>query len=94
MNFRQARELDAYITGHYGEDQFRDWEEFPETAHALYRVDQGDIVYNPADDGPEVDVIRTIEGVRTIWEERQERFEYAIHTQQAVSASHGQPKPQ
>ena len=60
MNFRQARELDNHITGHYGEDQFRDWTEFPDTTHAQYRQSLGDDVYNPADDGPEVDIIMTI----------------------------------
>lgn len=51
------------------------------------------LIRDAADDGPEVDLIRLIDGRRSNWEERQERLEYAIHTQQAVSAAHGELKP-
>ena len=61
MSFKQSRDLDNYITGHYGEDQFRGQEEY--SVHQEYcdnRNLEGVYSYCPAADGPEVEVIRAI----------------------------------
>ena len=61
MDFRQSRDLDNHITGHYGEDQFKVQEEY--TAHEEYcdnRSFGGVLDYDPAEDGPEVEVIVSI----------------------------------
>ena len=60
MDFRQSRDLDNYITGHYGEDQFKGQEY---SAHQEYRDGHslgGVHDYDPADDGPEVEIIDSI----------------------------------
>jgi hypothetical protein len=63
MDFRQSRDFDNYITGHYGEDQFRGQEEEEYSVHREYcdnRSLEGVLDYDPATDGPEVEVIRAI----------------------------------
>jgi len=59
MDNRQRQDLDRYITGNYGEDQFVN-DDFPETAHALYSADSGVYLYDPTDDGPECEIITRI----------------------------------
>ena len=62
MDLRQRQDLDRYITGNYGEDQFND--EFPDTAHAQFLVDTSVVYrYDSADDGPEVEIIRLVSGI-------------------------------
>jgi hypothetical protein len=70
MNGINSRDLDNYITGHYGEDQFKgeedpglDPSDWPETVHADYiRANSFRTVYtyDPAADGPECEVITRI----------------------------------
>ena len=63
MDSRQRQDLDNYITGHYGEDQFREersefWPQM--TAHREYweRHNCAYVYeYDPTADGPEVEVI-------------------------------------
>ena len=59
MDFRQRQDLDKYITGNYGEDQFDD---VFDTAHSDYVLSHqlGVYDYDPADDGPECEVITRI----------------------------------
>lgn len=60
MDSRQRQDLDRYITGNYGENQFSN-EGFPETAHALYQIDyNGAYIYDPTEDGPECEIINRI----------------------------------
>ena len=62
MDSRQSRDLDNYITGHYGEDQFKGEDE-EYSVHREYcdnRSLEGVLDYDPATDGPEVEVIRAI----------------------------------
>jgi len=59
-----SRDLDNWITGHYGEDQFKNIEP---TAHELHVMraepdDYNPYTYDPADDGPEVEIIRRLRG--------------------------------
>lgn len=61
MAFRQRRDLDNYITGHYGEDQFKGQEDY--SVHREYcdnRSLGGVHDYDPTDDGPEVETIVSI----------------------------------
>ena len=62
MDSRQSRGLDNYITGHYGEDQLRGEEE-EYSAHQEY-CDSHSLddfySYDPANNGPEVDIIVSI----------------------------------
>jgi hypothetical protein len=67
VDTRQRQDLDRYITGNYGEDQYRKpfhspyWP--PQTAHQIF-WEQNNCPfvyeYDPADDGPEVEVSRAI----------------------------------
>lgn len=59
MNFRQMREVVGEME-ELAQREARLRTEFPETAHAQYRKRLGDGVYNPASDGPEVEVTRAI----------------------------------
>ena len=62
MNNRQRQDLDNYITGHYGEDQLRNQDEVS-SAHWAYLMNQPmrEVYdYDPADDGPECEVITRI----------------------------------
>jgi hypothetical protein len=67
MDTRQRQDLDNHITGHYGEDQFRDEDRrefWPMTSvHREYweRHHLADVYeYCPADDGPECEIITRI----------------------------------
>jgi hypothetical protein len=60
---RHRQDLDNYITGHYGEDQFRSdlWSEI--SAHQQHwecRNNPWVYEYDPTDDGPEVEIIRSV----------------------------------
>jgi len=56
-----GRDLDNYITGHYGEDQFREEDEDTGHAFAFFTSPLSNAyVYDPADDGPEVETITRI----------------------------------
>ena len=71
MDSRQRQDLDRYITGNYGEDQFASAEYvFPDTAHANYLLDVGGawLTYDPTEDGPEVHTIN-IERINAILDE-------------------------
>jgi crotonobetainyl-CoA:carnitine CoA-transferase CaiB-like acyl-CoA transferase len=60
---RQQQDLDRYITGNYGEDQFRS-DEWPElNAHRLnWETHNNPHVYeyDPTDDGPEIEIVARI----------------------------------
>jgi hypothetical protein len=70
VDSRQRQDLDRYITGNYGEDQFAPSEySFPDTAHANYLIDNGAwLTYDPTDEGPEVHTIN-IERINAILDE-------------------------
>ena len=63
---RESDSLDRHITGNYGEDQFQDYlaEDYPHTtAHELaflFSWADGVYEYDPADDGPECEIITRI----------------------------------
>jgi hypothetical protein len=65
MDFKQSRDLDNHITGHYGEDQFKFFGDGRKdySAHQEYcdnRSLDGIYSYDPANDGPEVETIVSI----------------------------------
>lgn len=71
MDQRMKNDLDNYITGHYGEDQFRDKEDpglCPDDLEGMSAHERafrsvptnGVYSYDPADDGPECEVITRI----------------------------------
>ena len=57
MDARQRQDLDRYITGNYGEEQFEGTEET--SVHFDY-CERPNAYYDPADDGPEVETITSI----------------------------------
>ena len=59
------RDLDNYITGHYGEDQFREEDD-------MLNVYE----YDPTDDGPEAEVITRILAAHTLVELISESIDY------------------
>jgi hypothetical protein len=66
---RQQQDLDRYITGNYGEDQFQSdfWPRLP--AHLLYWETHNNphvYEYDPTDDGPEVEIIARIKAAYPI----------------------------
>ena len=70
MNNRQRQDLDNYITGHYGEDQLRNQDEVS-SAHWAYLMNQPmrEVYdYDPADDGPECEVITRILASHNDWD--------------------------
>ena len=70
MNNRQRQDLDNYITGHYGEDQMRqDWDNLSghEAAFSSNPM-AGVFTYDPADDGPECEVITRILASHNDWD--------------------------
>jgi len=79
MNTRQRQDLDNYITGHYGEDQFREQSDcWPElTAHQEHweRHNNSYVYeYDPTDEGPEQSVARIILSTHTPEEMRMEQM--------------------
>jgi hypothetical protein len=75
MDARQSRDLDNWITGHYGEDQFKDCDDEDQfddghmSAHEAFHfierfkspvVNPEPYIYDSADDGPEVEIIKKI----------------------------------
>ena len=71
INGINSRDLDNYITGHYGEDQFRDdpddnlcpddYEDMAGHEYAFRMTSFGNVyTYDPAEDGPECEVITRI----------------------------------
>lgn len=64
MDARQRQDLDNYITGHYGEDQFERSEFWPvptvHQEHAERHLLHDVYEYDPTDDGPEVELITRI----------------------------------
>jgi hypothetical protein len=66
MDFRQRQDLDRYITGDYGEAQFRHFEEsevaYDSSVHEEFRFEKQGYSgpYDAADDGPEVNIIRKV----------------------------------
>jgi len=63
MDARQRQDLDNYITGHYGEDDPGNIE--INSAHEEYvgRWLMDTYCYDPAEDGPEVEIIRLVNGL-------------------------------
>ena len=75
MDNRQHQGLDRYITGNYGEDQFKGSEDYPDTAHAHYQyVYLGLYEYDSANDGPECEVITRILAADWYYEIDKERL--------------------
>lgn len=70
MDSRQRQDLDNYITGHYGEDQFERSEFWPEiSAHQEYweRHTCAQVYeYDPTDDGPEVEIVARIKAAHPL----------------------------
>ena len=86
MDARMRQDLDNYITGHYGEDQFKgeddevdpfDYgDDYPETAHGDYLVFRSEVyAYDPAEDGPECEIITRILAAHPDYRPREERRE-------------------
>ena len=61
---REFASLERYIAGNYGEDQFPEPGELKISAHELYRLENvffpSVYTYDPADDGPECEIITRI----------------------------------
>ncbi len=60
---RESASLDRYITGNYGEDQFKPLNFDNTSGHAMafYTSPMADVYeYDPADDGPECEIITRI----------------------------------
>lgn len=79
MDSRQRQSLDRYITGNYGEDQFRS-EHWPEsTAHRDF-WEQSNCAhvyeYDPTDDGPEVEAIISVRINHPTFDLVRERADY------------------
>lgn len=65
MDYKQRQDLDRYITGNYGEDQFKGEDAFwPDiSAHQEYWEMHNNphvYEYDPTDDGPEVVIVARI----------------------------------
>lgn len=63
MDNRQRQSLDNYITGHYGEDQYPPLDFDNTSGHAMvfYTSPRAGVYdYDPADDGPECEVITRV----------------------------------
>jgi hypothetical protein len=61
VDARQRQDLDRYITGNYGEDQFKGMASVDAgtSVHFDY-CERPNAYYDPADDGPEVETIISI----------------------------------
>ena len=63
MNARMRQDLDNYITGHWGEDQFPPLDLDATSGHAMafYTSPMADVYdYDPAEDGPECEIITRV----------------------------------
>lgn len=87
MNSRDSANLDRYITGNYGEDQFSPITRIHDevtlsrdaSVHAEYIFFQERMMdpvygYDEADDGPECEVIKAVFATHTMKELRNERI--------------------